>query len=82
MNNWENLKPVDILVWLSTVLTQQNVTIGKNLIELNKENLEVNKENLKINTKILKGDSETLNYLKNIEQSLLTLIEKLDEKNR
>lgn len=74
MNDYNDLKPIDVLIWLSTVLTQQNVMIGKVLIELNKENLG-------INTKILNGDSETLNYLKDIQKSLLTLIEKLDEKN-
>lgn len=74
MNDYNDLKPTDVLIWLSTVLTQQNVMIGKVLIELNKENLG-------INTKILNGDSETLNYLKDIQKSLLTLIEKLDEKN-
>ena len=60
MNDYNDLRPIDILVWLSTVLTQQNVMIGKVLIELNKENIE-------INTKILNGDSETLNYLKDIK---------------
>lgn len=81
MNDWDSLRPIDILVWLSTVLTQQNVTIGEILIELNKENIEINNANLGINTKILKGSNETLDCLKNIEKSLLTLIEKLDEKN-
>ena len=74
MNNWNELRPIDILVWLSTVFAQQNVMIGKVLIELNEENL-------KVNTKNSENNSETLNYLKNIEKSLLTLIEKLDEKN-
>ena len=45
MNDYNDLRPIDILVWLSTVLTQQNVMIGKVLIELNKENIEINKKN-------------------------------------
>lgn len=81
MNEFNNLKPTDILVWLSTVLAQQNIMIGKVLIELSKKNLEINEKNLEINTEIFGNNDITLNHLKNIEKYLLTLIEKMDKKN-
>ena len=62
MNDYNDLRPVDILVWLTAVLTQQNVMIGETLIKLNEENI-------KVNTKNLDNNNETLNTLKSIENS-------------
>lgn len=65
MNN-DNLRPVDTLVWLSTVFTHQ-------LIELNLKNLNANESNANHSKMILEN-------LEKINESLLTLIDKIDNK--
>lgn len=65
MNN-DNLRPIDTLVWLSTVFTHQ-------LIELNLKNLNVNESNANHSKMILEN-------LEKINESLLTLIDKIDNK--
>lgn len=65
MNN-DNLRPIDTLVWLSTVFTHQ-------LIELNLKNLNANESNANHSKMILEN-------LEKINESLLTLIDKIDNK--
>ena len=73
MNDFNNLKPTDLLIWLSIVFSHENVMIAEKILALNEENLKINIHNADSN-------KETLNTLKNIEKCLLTLIEKFDEK--
>ena len=65
MNN-DNLRPIDTLIWLSTVFTRQK-------IELNLKNLNLNESNANNNKMILEN-------LEKINKSLLTLIDKIDNK--
>ncbi len=65
MNN-DNLRPIDTLIWLSTVFSRQ-------IIELNLKNLNLNESNVNNNKMILEN-------LEKINKSLLTLIDKIDNK--
>lgn len=65
MNN-DNLRPIDTLIWLSTVFSRQ-------IIELNLKNLNLNESNANNNKMILEN-------LEKINKSLLTLIDKIDNK--
>lgn len=73
MNDFGEFRSIDLLVWLSTILTHESVMIGEELIKLNQEILEVNKNNYEYNR-------EALSTLKNIENYLSILVKK-DSKN-
>ena len=65
MNN-DNLRPIDTLIWLSTVFYLK-------IIELNLKNMNLIESNANNNKMILEN-------LEKINKSLLTLIDKIDNK--